>query len=187
MTDVKYFLIETLFAFPLLLLFARIFFQLFRVPFSHPIYQWIAETMNPIIRPIERVIPRWRNLCLAALLLMWLTCVIKSWFYYEVPNLFSLFVIGAAELGLWISRAFMFLLFIYIVMSFVQPRGNALTELVIRMIEPLLMPIRRRLPLFGPLDLSPLVLVFAYVLLTALLFRPMIAMAMGAPASLAFL
>jgi YggT family protein len=188
MTDVKNFLIDLIFFFPLILLFLRIFCQLSRVPFTHPIYQWTLQSLRPVLGPLENVIPRFRNLSIAALVLMWLLCTLKAWLSLDANgvSLGAWLVIGLGDLGLWIGGAFMIMLLIYVIMSFARPEPNPYTDLVARLLYPLLAPVRRWLPSFGPIDLSPMILVLGYVILRSLVCIPVIKLMLGVPLDMAF-
>ena len=51
------------------------------------------------------------------------------------------------------------LVFVWVVVSWVAPPYHPLREALDRVVEPLLAPIRRLLPMTGPVDFSPLVLI----------------------------
>ncbi len=59
--------------------------------------------------------------------------------------------------------------FIWSVLSWVAPPYNPIRELLDRIVEPLVAPIRRILPLTGPVDLSPLILIVLIVLAARIL------------------
>ncbi len=59
--------------------------------------------------------------------------------------------------------------FIWSVLSWVAPPYNPIRELLDRIVEPLVAPIRRILPLSGPVDFSPLVLIVLIVLAARIL------------------
>ncbi len=73
------------------------------------------------------------------------------------------FVRLAQSVGL-LERIFFVVLLVRIVASFFPPRQegiwNAIAGLSVRLTEPILAPIRRRIPLMGMLDLSPLIAFF---------------------------
>ena len=51
------------------------------------------------------------------------------------------------------------LVFVWVVVSWVAPPYHPLREALDRVVEPLLAPIRRLLPMAGPVDFSPMVLI----------------------------
>jgi len=59
-------------------------------------------------------------------------------------------------------KIYNFILFARIIFSWLRPNPNALTRFVSEVTDPLLNFLRRFVPNFGPLDLSP---IFAFILL----------------------
>ncbi len=59
--------------------------------------------------------------------------------------------------------------FIWAVLSWVAPPYNPIRELLDRIVEPLVAPIRRILPMTGSVDFSPLILVVLIVLAARIL------------------
>lgn len=71
----------------------------------------------------------------------------------------------------WISEALILLVIVSVILSFVVDRYHPVRRWVDAIVEPMLMPIRRVVPLVGMLDLSPLVLIILIQLLSGLLIR----------------
>ncbi|MCY0880149.1 MAG: YggT family protein [Firmicutes bacterium] len=80
----------------------------------------------------------------------------------------------AASVAL-LERVFFVVLLVRIVASFFPPRSNGVWNSVagfsVRLTEPVLAPIRRRIPLMGVLDLSPLIAFFLVDVVGFLLSR----------------
>ena len=72
-------------------------------------------------------------------------------------------VIGA------IGTALTILVFVWVVLSWIAPPYHPVREALDRVVEPLLAPIRRLLPMTGPVDFSPLVLIILIELATRIL------------------
>lgn len=174
MNDIKQFLIDVLFALPIYLLLARFFLQGFRCPFTNPLYQWMLVNLRPVLGPLERVIPRFRSWNLAVLVLLYLVCTLKAFVMLGAVGAGPILTFGLVLLLSSTIGFFMFLVFIRIVLSFVQPReGNPLVPLVYFLTEPLMAPLRRLLPATGPLDLSPILLFLIFMLIQALIIAPL--------------
>ncbi|MGA0095626.1 MAG: YggT family protein, partial [Burkholderiaceae bacterium] len=77
-------------------------------------------------------------------------------------------VLAARMLLKVLLQGVFYLVLAYAVMSWVQPQSPVLYTLA-RLLEPLLSPIRRWVPLLGGVDLSPLVLILATQALQILL------------------
>ncbi len=66
---------------------------------------------------------------------------------------------------------YMLILFVRVLLSWVNPNPhNPIVQILYRLTEPVLAPIRRVLPSMGGLDLSPLVVFAAIIFLKRLLF-----------------
>lgn len=165
------YLIQFLFWIPLTILFCRIALPLVRAPFSDPLVGWVYSVTNPILRPIERFVPRWRNLSLAALLLFWLVASLE----FALLSLLSGNPLGWLLGGLAgaISFALGFLIalvFVSVLFSFFQPRaGSSIVFLVQRLANPICFVFRRYIPPIGPFDLSPALAILALSILRMLL------------------
>ncbi|HKV86939.1 MAG TPA: YggT family protein [Candidatus Dormibacteraeota bacterium] len=75
-----------------------------------------------------------------------------------------------ASLLIYVLWAFIIVMFIRVIFSWVSPYPtNAVSRFTFRVTEPILAPIRRRLPPVSGMDLSPLVVTLvAYFLIAAL-------------------
>lgn len=78
------------------------------------------------------------------------------WLFETVINLYIWIVIAQALLSVLIS---------FQVVNARQPFVQAAGEFLYRATEPVLAPIRRRLPSFGPVDVSPMVLIIGLMFL----------------------
>ncbi len=58
------------------------------------------------------------------------------------------------------------LIVIWVIVSWVLPPYHPLREALDRVVEPMLSPIRRVLPMTGPIDFSPMILLIVIVLLS---------------------
>jgi YggT family protein len=60
---------------------------------------------------------------------------------------------------------YLFSILIVVILSWVNPYPNALSQLLSRLTQPLLAPVRRRLPVAGGIDFSPMVVMLAIALI----------------------
>ena len=138
----------------------RIYMQWQRVPFGNPVGRLVFAFSDWMVLPLRRVVPpfgRWDGASLLAALLvmlaqygiLWLLMGVgDGWVWLPVLALFGLARVAVTGL--------IGLLIVYAVMSWVQAH-SPLSEVIARLCEPLLRPVRRIIPLAGGLDLSPLV------------------------------
>jgi YggT family protein len=79
-------------------------------------------------------------------------------------------VILVATLLIWVVQLFVLLVFIRVILSWVSPYPrNSVMRFFWLVTEPVLAPIRRHMPFMGGMDLSPVVVWIASLLLISLL------------------
>lgn len=138
----------------------RIYMQWQRVPFGNPVGRLVFALSDWMVLPLRRVVPplgRWDGASLLAALLvvlaqygiLWLLLGVgDGWVWLPVLALFGLARIAITGL--------IGLLIFYAVMSWLQAH-SPVSDVIARLCEPVLRPVRRFLPLAGGIDLSPLV------------------------------
>jgi YggT family protein len=72
-------LVNFIFGALIALLVLRVLLQCVRANFYNPICQFIYKLTNPVLMPMRKVIPAWRNLDIAGVLLAWLLTAIEYW------------------------------------------------------------------------------------------------------------
>ncbi len=139
----------------------RLYMQLQRVPFSNPVGRMVFALTDWLVLPLRKLVPaagRWDLSCLIAALLLQLVQYLLLWLLLGgqmgLAWLPWMAVFGVARV---VVSGLMGLLIVYAVLSWVQAR-SPINDVIARLCEPLLQPVRRVLPLVGGIDLSPLVL-----------------------------
>lgn len=145
---------------------ARVWMQWARAPFRNPVGQFVVTFTNWAVLPLRRIIPGLFGIDLASVLAAWLTqCV----FLAIMASLtgFGVLALGGLLAVMWGALLAVLKLFIYLLMgvvilaalmSWLTPYSPA-APLFNGLAAPLLAPVRRVLPVFGGLDLSPLVVI----------------------------
>ena len=154
----------------------RLYMQLQRVSFANPVGRLVFALSDWLVLPLRKLLPaagRWGLPSLAGALLVQLAQYLLLWL---LLGGFSAGAMGLAWLP-WMAlfgmarvavSGMMGLLIVYAVLSWVQTR-SPISDVIARLCEPVLRPIRRVLPLLGGIDLSPLVaLVVLQVLMIVL-------------------
>lgn len=172
-------LIEFVFGILVSLVVLRVLLQLVRANFHNPICQFLYKATNPVFIPLRKVIPAWRSLDLAGLLLAWLLLVVKRLLIFamfaSVPHLAGLALIALADLIGFVLILILVLVFVRVILGFVGGDSrHPLVPLVFQLTEPVLRPIRRRLPTPGGIDFSPLLVFLGIALLRALVVQPLL-------------
>ena len=166
------FLLDTLAGFVCILLLLRFYMQALRVSFRNPLGGFVVQATNWLVLPLRRAIAPVGRLDLASLLAalaVELVQYLLLWLLFGAGTGWQwlpwLAVFGMVRVALTGMAG---LLIAYAVLSWVQAH-SPVSDVIARLSEPLLRPVRRVLPLVGGVDLSPLVvLVLVQVALMAL-------------------
>lgn len=139
----------------------RLYMQWQRVPFGNPIGQVVFALTDWLILPLRKVIPPLGRIDGTSLLAAGLV---------ELSQYFLLWLLLGAGSGLlWLPALALFgvvrvaltgitgLIIVYTILSWVQTR-SAISDVLAKLAEPLLRPMRRVVPLVGGVDFAPLVL-----------------------------
>lgn len=140
----------------------RVLLQWVRANFYNPVCQFLYRVTNPVLMPLRRVIPSWRNVDIAAILLAWVLSAIKLALLYGLVGqglgIFGLMVMAVADLGDFVLMLYFGLILVRVLLSFISiDRANPIVPLIFQLTEPVLRPIRRVVPTVAGLDLSPMV------------------------------
>jgi YggT family protein len=162
-----------------LLLLLRVLAEAVRADFYNPICQFLYRTTNPVLTPLKRVIPNFRRINIAALLLAWVAEVVKNLVLYLLIGLRAaapgLLLLGLADLLDFVAILYLLMIFAWALLSFVSlDARHPLTPLLGRIVDPVLRPLRRILPAPGGLDLSPAVAILAILVLRVLIVGPLL-------------
>ncbi|PJG82547.1 YggT family protein [Caviibacterium pharyngocola] len=160
------FLLYTLINVFCFVLFLRMWFQFCRVDFYNPLSQTLVKITQPVLSPLQKIIPTVKNINLAAILLIIVLGALK----YPLLNAIgtpvmatsveNYAIIGVLHAVRTAGEALLYILFIGAIMSWFNRGANPLQYTLNQLSEPLLAPIRRILPNTGMIDFSPMLLAF---------------------------
>lgn len=157
----------------------RLYMQQQRIPMSaragNPLGPFLFAVSDWIVLPLRRVLPSLAFLDLASLLAAYaleLAQFSLLWLIQGMPHSYGA-VAGLAGVGLLrlVISGMTAIVFIYALLSWIQS-ASPVSDLLDRLVAPLLAPIRRYLPLVGGVDLSPLALLLALQIM-GLLIHPL--------------
>ncbi len=157
----------------------RVLLQLVRANFHNPICQFLYKATNPVLMPLRRIIPAWRRLDIAGVVLAWVLLVLKRVLIFamiaSVPSFAGLAVIAFADLIGFTLMIVLILIIVRVILSFVASDSyHPVVPLVFQLTEPIMKPVRKRMPALGGLDLSPIIILLAIFLLQALVVAPLL-------------
>ena len=161
-----------------ILLLLRVAAEACRADFNNPLSQFIYRTTNPVLAPIRRVIPNWRRINLAGLLLAWLAMLLKRLLLFALdgvmPNVAGLLLLSLADLIDFILLCYIVVIFGWSLLSmFSADRGQPMLRLAGRIVAPLLQPLDGKL-VFGQIDFAPMAVIVVLFLARILIAAPLL-------------
>jgi YggT family protein len=173
-TQALIFVINTLFGLYSAAILLRVLLQWVRADFYNPFSQAIVKLTNLPLRPLRRLIPGWRGIDFAALLLAVLIQLINVllvlWIASVPANMVSIIFWTLLKLIFILVNLYFFSILLEAILSWTgQGHYNPIGRMLWQLNAPLLGPVRRVLPPLGGLDLSPLVVIILLQVINILL------------------
>lgn len=173
-TQALIFVLNTLFGLYSAAVLLRLLLQWVRADFYNPLSQAIVKLTNLPLRPLRRVIPGWRGIDFAALLLaalvQLLNVLLVVWIAGVPANLPAIIVWTVLKLIFILVNLYFFSILLEAILSWTgQGQYNPIGRMLWQLNAPLLGPVRRLLPPMGGLDLSPLVVILLLQVINILL------------------
>lgn len=176
-TNAVFFLVTTLFNLALWAFLLRVLLQWVRADFYNPLSQLIWQVTRFPADYLRKVVPRWRTLDTAALLVLVVLAVI---YVYSVSALLGIGVGGVSalwyallKLATLTANLYTFTLFVQAILSWLGPGvNNPASNVLWSLNEPLLRPVRRLIPPMAGLDLAPLAVMLLLQVLNRLIPLP---------------
>lgn len=158
------FLVKTLTDLYLLTFLLRFIMQWVRADYYNPLAQFVLKVTSPLVVPARRVLPSIGGLDTPTLFVLLVLEIAATWLLLRlagltlpVGELLFYSLLRLIALTLWFYTV---ALFIYVLLSWFGDRGmNPMSAMLGQLVEPVLRPVRRLVPLIGGLDLSPLVVI----------------------------
>ncbi len=176
------FLLETLLGLFTVCVLLRFYLQLTNAPFKNPVSQAVVSLTNFAVIPARRVIPSWKKIDLSTLFIAFLSQFLLN-IGLKLIEGFPMLVAGSgflivlvlmtclqlAKLSIYI---FLYAAIAQALLSWVNPY-TPISGVLEALTRPIMVPIRRYVPLVGGIDISPLVLFILANLLIMLLIQPL--------------
>ncbi len=149
----------------------RMLLQWVRADFYNPVCQFLVRVTNPLLAPLQRVVPAFGRLDLAAVVLMLALEFVSVW----VSSRLSSSPLGAVEIALFsltkllatLLMTYFFLIIAAVILSWVGAQlRHPVIPLVYQLTDPVLRPVRRVIPPIAGIDLTP---IFALIAIRFLL------------------
>lgn len=156
----------------------RFLLQAARADFYNPVCQTIVKITAPLLNPLRRVVPSWKRLDIASLVLaLLLNAAFTAIMIYGTGNtlpfgrIVSWALVGLIALTLDI---YFYAMIVVIIASFIAPfSGHPILLLTYQLLQPFYKVAHRVLPPMGGLDFSPLLLMLVIKVIEILVLNPL--------------
>ena len=176
------FLVNTLFNLYLFVLIVRAILVWIGANYHEPITQVIVKLTQFIIKPLQGLIPNFRRVECATLLVILLMEMLKflliSVISYGFPNISGLILLAVGDTLKWLLQIFFYAIVLQAIMSWIQPM-SPINYTLQRFTSPIMQPIQRIIPPIGGIDITPIPALIILQLLSMLLVSPMMAMGLS--------
>lgn len=168
------FLIQTVFGFYILAVMLRFLLQCVRADFYNPLVQFLVRITNPPLLPLRRIVPGYRGLDLAAVVLafalQFVEVLLVTLLLDRSPGVGGLLLLTVMELFKLLINIYLWGIIIQAVLSWINPDPrHPVARVLAQLTAPLLRPVQRRLPPISGVDLSPVLVVVALIFISLLL------------------
>jgi YggT family protein len=161
-----------------LILLVRALLQLVQADFYNPISQTVFKICAPVVEPLRKILPTVGRLNLAAVV----AALGVQWAFYVIiltvsgqlsPQVFAYLAVAAFDVLSALVEIYFWGIFILVISSWIGTTNHPTVRLVGQIVEPYMRPFRNLIPPIGMIDISPMVAIFALMLIQSRLL-PMI-------------
>ncbi len=156
----------------------RFLLQAARADFYNPVCQAIVKITSPLVNPLRRIIPGWRRLDIATLILALVLntlatygMVLLTGQQLPVGMAVSWAVVGLMAFTL---NLYFYAMVVLVVASFIAPfSGHPVLLVIFQLLQPFYKLAQRIIPPMGGLDFTPLLLMLVIQVIEILVLNPL--------------
>jgi YggT family protein len=162
------------FGFYILAVMLRFLLQCVRADFYNPLVQFLVRITNPPLLPLRRIVPGYRGLDLASVVLAFVLQLVEvllvTLLRAQDAGIGGLLLLTVAELLKLLINIYLWGVVIQAVLSWFNPDPyHPAARVLAQLTAPVLKPARRLLPPISGVDLSPMLVVVALIFVSLLL------------------
>lgn len=176
------FLITTLFDLYTYVLILRFMLQYLRVNYYNPFTQFVVKATGVLVVPVRRIVPGWRGIDFATLIIIFLLTAIKLALvcfirFKTAPFLPGLMLWCVGDILKLVVNVYFFSVLIMVISSWVAPMSHSPVLEIIRQITwPIMRPFKRIIPPLGGMDITPIFVILALQLVNILFGNTIVAL-----------
>lgn len=185
LSDASSFLITVVIDFYLTILLLRFMLQWLSADYYNPISQFTIKLTDPVVKPMRKIIPNVAGYDLPSILLLFIIAIVENglvfWLHYgSAPYILGLILYAVVHLLQLGVNLLFYAIIIRAILSWVNPQNyNPGIAIIALITEPLLAPIRRKLPSVAGIDLSPLLLLIVLQMINLVIISRLLVFAKG--------
>jgi YggT family protein len=153
------FLVNAIFSCYIFILLIRFILAWVRADYYNPLSQFFIKLTQPLVGPLRRVVPNYKNFELATLVLVVIFELIKysvSFYLKNINfNISTLMLLTLADMLGTFFNIFFYAILIQAISSWFQQGYSPMTELLNKITAPIMRPLHRVIPPIGGIDVSP--------------------------------
>jgi YggT family protein len=185
MNNALIFLLDTFSRLYLFILILRFWLPLLRANFKNPVAQGVMRYTSPLVNPVRRYIPSLGRLDSATVLIAFLIQLGVSYLILSIQTisadsasfailsnsrtLLTLAVQSIVQLAMLSVYLFIIAIIIRIVLGLIGRYFGPISDMLVDLTEPLLRPVRKRIPPLGVVDISAYIVIVLLVALNKVL------------------
>lgn len=155
-----------------IILLIRFLLQLVGADFYNPVSQGVLKICNPLVGPLQKIIPSFGRFNLSVLVV----ALLIKWSFFVVMaivkgvlsvGIFAFIAWAGFELLRTLVEIYFWGIFILVIFSWVGTPPHPAAQLVHQVISPYMNPFRRIIPPLGMIDLSPMAAIFSLMIIRA--------------------
>jgi len=171
------FVIKTISNLVIIIFVLRLLLQWVRVDFYGPLSQFVFRVTNPLVSPLQKILPRTRLLDIpGALVLVIVTAAVNFMLLGLVGRSYSAlefaYFVFARIVHLGVLIYVICIIVVAVLSWFGQPAHSHIARTLRELVEPLLSRFRRVIPTFEGIDFSPLLAIICLYVIRILLPLP---------------
>jgi YggT family protein len=174
------FLVNTLFDLYIFVLMMRLLLVAVHADFFNPLSQFVIRLTKGVIIPLRRVIPNFKRVELATVLMILLLECIKFYLLGLIAgndiNSAGLLVLAMADMLKALVNLIFYAILLQAIMSWFHQGYAPIAAILAKITYPVLLPFRRTIPPLGGMDISPVAAMILLQLLIILFVTPLYAL-----------
>ena len=171
------FLVNTLFDLYIFVLMVRILLVAVHADFFNPLSQFIIKLTKGLIVPLRRIIPNFKNIELASVVVILILECVKFYLLGIISdstiNFAGVLVLASADALKTLVNLIFYAILLQAIMSWINQGYSSISAILAKITAPIMRPFRRTIPPIGGIDVSPIAVMVVLQLIIILLIGPL--------------